>query len=299
VKKLLILGIVWTLYIHAAPFKTSLIVPCHYTHAEHLIDLLKAYAQQTELPDEIVISLSEADHANQEALKKIKNNSWPFPVLILTSSDKHSAGQNRNIACSHATGDIFIMQDADDMPHPQRIEIIKHFFQTHTVDHVAHFYSLSSKSSSIHYDLTSIPVVSCNNLNKFGGSVANGPVAIARHVFEKVQWPQSLIGEDVAFNKAVYAIFKNNFVLKIVLYYYQTELSAQSLTFKEIFYDKRLSFPSKISTGLGFAFDKSVRFFMNNYRWLIGEKSKTQKPLAHSNTTTKLYPVTLQSMATL
>ena len=61
--------------------------------------------------------------------KKIENMKYPFKVIYIFHKECKYAGDNRNCACEKASGDIFITQDADDIPHPQRIEIIKYMFK--------------------------------------------------------------------------------------------------------------------------------------------------------------------------
>ena len=125
--------------------KTSVIIPCHYKHVPYLLDVLNSYKNQTELPDEIIISISQEDLANREVLEKINNTDWGFSLKILTSKNVICAGENRNIGCSHASGDIFILQDADDIAHPQRIEIIKYFFDNHKLDYLIHEWQPNDK----------------------------------------------------------------------------------------------------------------------------------------------------------
>ena len=108
--------------------KTSVIIPCFYGHFQHLDELMNALCNQTVLPDEIVISLSEIDKLDPILVENFENKQYPFPVKLIKHQERLWAGPNRNSACQHASGDIFICQDADDLPHPQRIEIIKYFF---------------------------------------------------------------------------------------------------------------------------------------------------------------------------
>lgn len=59
------------------------------------------------------------------------------------------------------------------------------------------------------------------------GIYANGPAAISRHVFDLIQWDKDFrLGEDVAFNKKVYACFPNTIVLEAPLYVYRYTLSS-------------------------------------------------------------------------
>jgi len=102
---------------------------------------MNALCNQTVLPDEVVISLSEIDKLNPALIKKFENKKYPFPVKLIKHRELLWAGPNRNSACEHAIGDIFICQDADDLPHPQRIEIIKYFFENFDVNHLIHCFS--------------------------------------------------------------------------------------------------------------------------------------------------------------
>src|SRR3989344_6793822 len=122
----------------AEELTTSIIIPCHPKHAQYLYELLKIYEKQTNLPDEVVISISEAHQIEPNIIKLLQDEQWHFPVKLLLSDKKLFAGQNRNIACSYATSEIFICQDADDFPHPQRIEIIKYFFVKYGIDFLLH-----------------------------------------------------------------------------------------------------------------------------------------------------------------
>ena len=115
------------------PLKTSIIIPCAGAHFQHLNVLLQSYEHQTCLPDEVVISLSSTEELNISEIDTMENNAWPFKIKILRTFGKQSAGLNRNIASSHATGDIFIYQDADDIPHPQRVEIVKFLFENYFI----------------------------------------------------------------------------------------------------------------------------------------------------------------------
>lgn len=215
-----------SLYPLVYALKTSVIIPCHFRHAVFLYELLRTYEDQSELPDEVVISISESHGMNKETLQKLEKENWKFPVKIITSNQKLYAGQNRNIGCSHAIGDIFICQDADDLPHPQRIEIIKYFFSKFNLDHLLHGYDLIPKRKK--YNLQEIPYKFCNNYKEVG-DVANGNAAIARHVFEKIKWSSVPRGQDCEFNSNVYHYFKNNLVVQIPLLIYRRYLLPQPI----------------------------------------------------------------------
>lgn len=197
----------------------SIIIPCHAKHARYLPNLLDVYAAQTTLADEVVISLGPIDQISHPLLKELKRaHRWPFPVKLICSEEALAPGDNRNRACKEAKGDIFICQDADDIPHFRRVEIIKFFFENYPIDHLMHTYT---------FNILELPQI--NELSQVEWFVpkdydinlgANGVASLMRRVFEVIQWDSSFHGEDVYFNETVYRNFENRIVIKTPLYYY-------------------------------------------------------------------------------
>jgi glycosyltransferase involved in cell wall biosynthesis len=216
--------------------KTSIIIPCCATHAQHLYSLLKLYEEQTELPDEVIISLSSCCQVPDSLINELEHELWRFPVTLLLSKQTLFAGANRNVACCHATGDIFICQDADDIPHPQRIEIIKYFFTTYNIDHLIHQWVRVVNNdvpiSFVNYENTNtiqfVVNEKFNNLFK-PGTFHNGNIAIARYVFDEIQWsPWIARGEDVALNVEIYKQFNHCFAIEAILLGYREFLSSEN-----------------------------------------------------------------------
>lgn len=207
---------------------TSIIIPCAPCHAKYLYELLNLYEIQTIPPDEIVISLSESEKINPDLIQKIQSKSWLFPVNLLLSPNKMYAGQNRNNACLNAQGDILICQDADDIPHPQRTEVIKYLFEKYQLDHLAHGYNLNNDSLSCLYEnIEKIPFRLTNQkFNIINHPIQNGNIAISRSVFNKIKWSNKQRKEDIEFNQKVYKNFKNLLVVEAPLYLYRRYLSS-------------------------------------------------------------------------
>lgn len=209
----------------------SVIIPCHYKHARFLSQIIKEYSSGTVLPDEIVISLSNADKVPQEIINAIKGSDYPFDVVLLTSDQPLSAGANRNKAAKIAKGDILISHDADDLPHPQRIEIIKYFFENYELDHLMHGWSEANAEISCYTFDQLAWFESPTYTNQLGGGTyCNGPIAITKQVFNSIHWTEKfIIGEDVMFNHEVYKKFHNKLVLKTPIYIYRHRLSAYKI----------------------------------------------------------------------
>lgn len=206
---------------------TSIIIPCDILHFPLLFPLLEYFQNQTTLfPDEIVISLSNTNDLYKEEIYSLENHSWPFSVKIISHRDKKSAGLNRNIAAFNSSKDILICQDADDLPHPQRVEIIKYMFETYDIDHL--FHSLISYHRSFtSYETEQVPIctfLSLNEMfdycNKRRHPITNGNVSFTRDVIKNIPFPDASSGEDVVFNEKIYcSSYKSATILAKLLMY--------------------------------------------------------------------------------
>ncbi len=235
-KKAQILIVFFAIISHRAvegkdPLTTSIIIPCAPGHVKYLYNLLQLYEQQTSLPNEIVISLSEAYQIDQNILNALKNAPWPFTLKLLLSNEKLFAGQNRNIACSNATGDLLICQDADDIPYPQRIEVIKYFFDNFELDFLLHKFVYGNgtevQEMSIIEDISSIEKTYIKTYHEawIVGYMFFGQPALHRRVFNQIQWPNVPVGEDDAFDNAVLTTFDKCLMIHVPLSLYRTGLS--------------------------------------------------------------------------
>ncbi|MBI3508969.1 MAG: glycosyltransferase [Chlamydiia bacterium] len=207
---------------------TSILVPCHPKHAPLLFALLDAYAQQTVLPDEVIISISEVDKVSDALLAPLAQNRWPFRVRLVTSPLRLGDGGNRNRAAHCASGDILMAQDADDVPHPQRVEIIKSCFERYEILHLVHgyIYALQAEFPSIQMPHL-VAYGPETDMTSLSFPFANGPVAIRREVFEQVQWPEGFSRDnDSVFNRKVHEQFPRLLVVQDPLYLYRAALSA-------------------------------------------------------------------------
>jgi hypothetical protein len=216
--------------------KISLIIPCHYKHANQLYALLRIYENQTRLPDEVVISLSNANEVNQCEFHRLEQEKWAFPITLLISDKRKYAGENRNIACSHASGDIFICQDADDVPYPQRIEVIGYFFEKYKIDHLMHeFRFISVNAGRIFFpNYSNLDQIRFSNTINFQAIYqyeyfTNGNPAITKDLFQSIKWPNTPRGQDTAYNQSIYAQGYTCIAIGAVLYGYRQYLSS-SLT---------------------------------------------------------------------
>ncbi len=190
---------------------TSVVIPCVPKHLPYVYKLLLHYKDQTLRPYEIIIALSEKKETDKQLRKIIEKKEWPFKVVIKATSKKQRAGENRNRGARAARGDIIIFQEADDIPHPQLIEIVTHLFTNHKIVHllyqwIPHPFWLTipdSIQNFIPYNkelITTEPLLDPEQL--ITRRLTNGQPCVLRTALRTVAWPTEInIGEDIEFNR--------------------------------------------------------------------------------------------------
>ena len=212
----------------------SVIVPCYYKHFGLLPELLENISLQSVLPEEVVISVSECDKIDSKEREKVTTASYPYKIRYLFHKSRKYAGENRNCACERAVGDIFIMQDADDVPHPQRIEIIKQMFQQYDIVHLIHKFEypyvkgIDGEGNKLVIGNIRRCLVTSDYLKKWKvfGRVSNGEVAIRKAVFSRIHWSDDQTGEDIDFNCRVVDLFHKSLIIDADLITYRRHFSS-------------------------------------------------------------------------
>ncbi len=229
----------------------SVIVPCDRAHLQYLPKLLSALEIQSYIPDEIIISISNSTNQDDLIIEQIQQSNFRFAVKILRSAKRQFAGENRNIAIANATGDLIVCQDADDLPHKQRIEIIKNIFQKTNFDYLLHLFLAPTDESMIdpyieYYNHIKFPknvpdfLVLDSSLDMYAlenmepefmkkflpneikskVGVHFGNCAFKRSVFDMIHYNHYSCGEDVTFFVQVLEKFKKNILINLPLVYY-------------------------------------------------------------------------------
>jgi len=212
--------------------KTSVIIPCHPSHFSYLDSLIASYENQTVLPDEVIISLSEADKVCKDQLECLQKASRPFDLIIKKTDEKKSVGQNRNIANDAASGDILINQDADDFAHNQRVEIIRYFFEKFDLDVLFHRHkykkidSTPLNTKNIDYFF---PEHHLQRTSHFNPSF----VSLSSKVAKKLKWPDMLRRADMVFSIQLFQQFKRILAIDAFLIEYRVDQSTYSKEEKE------------------------------------------------------------------
>jgi hypothetical protein len=186
----------------------SLFIPTIPEHIKYLDNILDIYLNKSSIkPDEIIVSVSNYKVIPTDVLSPMfeKNQN----VKFILHDNIMLAGPNRQVSKDFCNGDIIIYQDSDDLPHIQRIEIIKHFFENYDILHLNHSYNDISEYNEDIINISEINYIDSDILNQitfpnnkltecvdnFRGYgcfndllIHGGAIAIKKSVLDVIRW---------------------------------------------------------------------------------------------------------------
>ena len=138
-----------------------------------------------------------------------------FKIKVKLHLDKKSPAENRNIAADNLNTDIISFFDADDIMHPQRIELLEYAF-LEPCDIVLHNstsdtnfdMNLSIDKINIHRNKLKQCKSGCIILD-YISPIAHGHVTVRKSIFNKVRFPEEeyfYFKEDCIFCHRVFDI---------------------------------------------------------------------------------------------
>jgi len=172
-------------------------IPCYYGHIPKLLNLLDSIENQCLKPNKVVVSCS----STKDEIKLTKNYSFPLEIII--TEEHKNAAQNRNIAGSKLNDvDYITFIDADDIMHPQRIEILLKVFKETECDIILHNYLINScnfdKIENINIKINEL--VQCYtgcirhlDFNKYYNTdqfIHHSQSTIKREIFDIIKYPE-------------------------------------------------------------------------------------------------------------
>ena len=212
----------------------TVVIPCHYKHFKHISELLIHYNKQTLLPKEIIIMLCEVNRFhNKNMIDDVQNKKYNFDLKIIKIKNKSAAGNNRYLGTKEAKGNIVIFQDADDIPHKQRLEIMKYFFDKYPdVLHICHKFT-KNKSDIKYYDNISKikhryleSDIFLDPRKRKPERITNGNIGIRKHIYDNLNWYKNRFrAQDIALNSNIYNKYKKTLIIMEPLYIYRHNLS--------------------------------------------------------------------------
>jgi glycosyltransferase involved in cell wall biosynthesis len=229
--------------------KISIIIPCIPEHFFTMMRAADAYLKQTRIPDEIVIVLSNSSNLEQRNkilfkkftdeifLKTRKNN-----IRIYYVNNLLSPGAARTLCSQYCQGDLLILNDADDMPHRRRTEIIEGYFNSRDIIALNHSFwwapnmrentiaELNEKTEQI---LKNIKVIQSSQIYEhyqkmpddvYGQfcdfNVGAGCGAYKKEVFRTINYIGGMQSEDRIFCLDTLRKYNKSIIINAPLYFY-------------------------------------------------------------------------------
>lgn len=139
-------------------YRISICVPCIPRDIPALPRLLNSIENQTYQPHEIVIRLSETSTRFRKQLQQYFNINYnTLRIRLLSTLEKQTAAQNRNVICENVDGDIISCIDADDTMHYQRCQILNDLFKKYNPKAILHNYKKNYDKNT--YKLSHNPTI--------------------------------------------------------------------------------------------------------------------------------------------
>jgi glycosyltransferase involved in cell wall biosynthesis len=173
--------------------KIGVAIPCYFAHISQLINLLDSIENQTYRPDKVVVSCSSTKDL-------FETKQYNFLLQIITTEETKNAAQNRNIAASYLDDmDYITFIDADDIMHPQRIEILLKVFQESNCDIIFHNFLMDDSKfdyiENIDYRINEL--IQCYSgciTHKYEAHpsqhIHHAQTSIKKYIFDIVKYPE-------------------------------------------------------------------------------------------------------------
>lgn len=222
----------------------SVIIPCHYEHFDFIPELLKHYNTHTLFPGEIIIVISQANKIKNKirnAIKNIGGSNFSFKTKWIKLSGKSLAGNSRKIGVKNAKGDIIILQDADDLPHIQRTEIIYNLFKKYRkIVFICHKWTKNGifrQFDKLHKPNIVFPKINIFRKKRFRkrNHIANGNIAFKKKIVNKIDWFIRLKRrQDIATNISLIDKYKGKYIfIREELLFYRNSNSINKIIKKD------------------------------------------------------------------
>jgi glycosyltransferase involved in cell wall biosynthesis len=176
----------------------TLCITCWSQDVHMLNETLSAFKRQTEHPNEIVIVGND--------LKDIKVEDPR--IITFAEPTRRSPSFNRNKGAELATGDVIIYHDVDDIPHRQKIELIKKAFTEHDVDAFVHGFNINDMHPFNYSDLDIEKITELKDdkyLKSSAEDLSHGHLSIKREIVNELKYNEGIFfGEDADFCKRLF-----------------------------------------------------------------------------------------------
>lgn len=197
-------------------------IPCYPKHTKFLESCLKSIENQILKPKIVFIGHSEMNNKEKNKLE-IQLNHFTFPIKIINTKEKKSAGENRNRCVKFCKTKYISFFDADDIMFPNRLLEIWNIIEKYSPECVLHSYSnsLNKKTTDGNlkiYKRNDIYKAAKNtekyflSLNKIidNKNMPMGHLTVSKKIFDKIKFTEDALYEDAIFLRKIINLYKSN-----------------------------------------------------------------------------------------
>tara|TARA_B100001093_G_scaffold518364_1_gene602914 strand:+ start:1066 stop:1764 length:699 start_codon:yes stop_codon:yes gene_type:complete len=222
----------------------SICIPCVDKHIPLLCNFLKTITYFTRKPDEIIISLSpKFDKLDLNNIKNtLEKNYLCYNLKCLVQNKQTNCATNLNKCFDIVTGDIIIISGADDIIHPQKLEIIEYLFNKYpeTTMILHNLINSNNRDYSLKifdkYDINDLNIysdlISCKPFgllskkfqldtnSEFGPNYVCGAPTIKKKILNNIKFKDVDYGEDAHFITDIHNYYKSTIYIPFKLMSY-------------------------------------------------------------------------------
>lgn len=144
----------------------TIVIPIIPKHYKYLRKLLVELNREFRIISEVLICASSVTiSAERELQQIIQNSASLLSVRTLSTSEKKTAGENRNIGWDNASSEFLAFLDADDIYHPSRLTTVLGILLEKKADALVHNYYRMLPTYVFNYtDLNKIEIINHEDL---------------------------------------------------------------------------------------------------------------------------------------
>ncbi|QKF94407.1 glycosyltransferase family 2 [Fadolivirus algeromassiliense] len=195
----------------------SVVIPCIPKHVKYLKENIYHLNRQTLKPNDIIIALSEVSETDAKNLQNELNKISKINIIVLASTEKHTAASNRNRGGLYSQNDIIVFIDADDETFPHKIETVVKNMNKYNADFALHAMNLYGAKNSNNCEILD-PDAFAEYEKKYRNysngihtalNICTGHATIRKYILDYVTYDVlQTFGEDAAF---IRRLFEKNF----------------------------------------------------------------------------------------
>jgi len=130
--------------------KINIFIPTIPKHFQYLDKICELYMSGVVIPHQIIISVGNYNTSHKVLFDNLEKK---YQKLIVIREENHLFTAESCQKAKNYDADVVVFHGSDDYPHPQRVEIVQHYFDKYKeLKHLHHSYTKIYKFGNINID---------------------------------------------------------------------------------------------------------------------------------------------------